>query len=717
MPTKTFSPNRRIAQAHKNGDVIRTTTTVPKAAAPEARLGMPRPMPGIIILVHGVNDIGEAYATQARGLCAGLNLRLGRQDLTPGDWDIPKACRENRIASYQRRAEAQGRNPIIPFYWGYRPVDRATYEADQARYREELRRRGPAGADAPYDAYYIDGRADPKRGFENVDCFNNHLDEHFAKNGGVFANATTTLVDMWGPGGDILGLARWASRHLGDDLSHPVYANPHRIYLVNAAQRLANLILEIRANPPTRDDSINIVAHSQGTLVSILANFLAVHADPDLRPADCLVLNHSPYSLETATLEAMQSFGPQQSEHARRETLANFCHLIDAHRLPGPAPADLAARGQASRDASGKSDHMRDNHGKVYNYFCPHDGTVSLRNVQGIGWQGVPPETATRMGPAFAQRMFLQGRPLHTPPGRVHLPDLERGGAKAILSNADVPTGAPRNINAAQLPDLGYTFTLPGGCKTLGASDWGVAAAAAAETGDNIVTEPRLVPDPRPNPPVFRPGQAPDLPPYELAAVQAAFREQGKHWQLVRATRIAGSLRIIRLMSADELRDKARQTETETSNHSAIVLDENAARCAMAFDLAVGRCRSYDETKVDGGPFWQSLLRLADWRCSPLEFDRAYYGKGILPPHIKQQMNKPLNVTGIVNERTEVDHYRRSLNEIDDRIARLERERNRWPQREWDERMRDLQRERRTAEHAYVASRRNTNVFPVVHQQ
>ncbi|HJV25933.1 MAG TPA: DUF3274 domain-containing protein [Aromatoleum sp.] len=711
---KNFSPNRRIEQARNKGEVIRTTTTVPKSTAPEVRVQMPRPMPGVVILVHGVNDVGEAYATQARGLCAGLNLRLGRQDLTPGDWDIPKACKNNRITSYERRADAQGYNPIIPFYWGYRPVDRATYESDQARYREELRRRGQANADAPYDAYYIDGKGEPKRGFENVDCFNNRLDEHFAKNGGVFANATTNLIDLWGPGGDILGLARWASRHVGDDLSHPVYDNPHRIYFVNAAQRLANLIIKIRANEKTENDSINLVAHSQGTLVSILANFLVAQATPACRPADCLILNHSPYSLEAPRLESMQSFGPQQSTRARTETLANFCKLIAKQRMAGPTTAELAAKGYASREAVGKPDHVRDNHGKVYNYFCPHDMTVSLRNVQGIGWQGVPPEVAMRLGPAFAQRIFLEGRPMHMAPGRVRLPDLERSGMQ-IGTNNDVPTGVSRDINAEALPDLKYTFKLPDGCHTLGSSDWGVYAAAAAQKGGNLTTH--TAPDPRSGIPSALPGHVHDLPPRELAAVQSAFTAQGKPWRLTRAVKVGDGLMITRYMSSEELREQARDTATEISNHSAIVLDENAARCAMAFDLAVGRCRSYDETKVDGGPFWQGLLRLADWRFSELEFDRDYYTKGILPPDLKRQMNKPPALSGIVNESTMANYASGELQAIDERIARLERERSQWPQREWDERMRDLRRQRRTLEHAYENARREQSLFPVAHGQ
>ncbi|NMF91029.1 T6SS effector phospholipase Tle3 domain-containing protein [Aromatoleum petrolei] len=714
---KDYSPNRRIEQARRNGDVVRTTTTVPKAAAAEARVRMPRPMPGVIILVHGVNDVGEAYATQARGLCAGLNQRLGRTDLTPGDWDTPKACPQNRAASYQRRANSQGYNSIIPFYWGYRPVDEATYAADQARYREELRRRGPAGADAPYDAYYIEGRNDPKRGYENVDCFNNRLDEHFAKNGGVFANATTTLIDMWGPGGDILGLARWASRHVGDDLSHPVYENPHRIYFIHAAQRLANLIAKIRGEQQTENDSINIVAHSQGTLVALLANFLVTQATPARRPADCLILNHSPYSLETPRLEGMQSFGPQQSQRARTETLANLCRLIDAQRMPGPAATQLAAGGIASRAAAAIVAHMRDNHGKVFNYFCPHDMTVSLRNVKGIGWQGVPPEVAERLGPAFAQRIFLHGRPLHTPPGRIDLPDLQRKGAKSVATNADIPTGAPRDINAPGLPDFGYTFALPAGCTTLGPSDWDVFAAAAAETGNNLITEPRPIPDPRHGIPPTLPGRTHELPPHELATVEAAFTAQGKPWRLTRAIKAGDGLVITRYMSNEELREKARTTTTEISNHSAIVLDENAARCATSFDLAVGRCCSYDEGKVDGGPFWQELLRLADWRFSAVKEDRDYYTKGLLPKAIKDQMNKPSAISGIVNVSTATNSSSRALMEIDERIARLERERGRWSPREWDELMRDLQRERHTLEQMHDNARREQSLFPVAHGQ
>ncbi|TVT44432.1 MAG: DUF3274 domain-containing protein [Denitromonas halophila] len=706
---KGWHPNPRIREAMRNGDRIATVTTVPKGANPEQRVSIARPMPGVVILVHGVNDVGEAYATQAKGLCEGLNQRLGRTDLTPGSWDIARACRENRVASFERRADQQGNNPIIPFYWGYRPVDQATYETDQARYREALRRR-EADPEAPYDAYYVEGKSDPRRGFENVDCFGNRLDEHFAKNGGVFANATTTLPDMWGPGGNIFGVAKWLSS-VDRDLSHAIFDNPHRIYMVNAAQRLANLILMIRrGSKATKDDSINIVAHSQGTLVAMLANLLVAQVTPKERPADCLILNHSPYSLETPTLEAMQSHGPQQSRRARTDTLVNFCQLIDAQRKPGPAPETFICEGIAHPNVTTNPLAMRDNHGKVFNYFCPHDQTVSLRNVQGMGWQGIPPGVATRCAPALAQRIFLDGRAMHSPPGPVTLPDLEL----PITSRA-VPDGQVRDINAPALPDLGYTFALPAGCDTLGSSDWGVQSAAAAVEGENHIQFQSA--DPRPDVRSLPRGYQHELLRTELAELEAAFAARGEHWTLVRATANSEGLFVTRYMTPDELREHARDIPTTTSNHSAIVLDEAASRCAAAFDLAIGRCRSYDTCKIDGGVFWQKLLRVADWRESLEEDDIPYYKRGILPKEIKRQMNKPPAIPGLVNESTEVEGYAAALQDIDARVAKHEHERAHWPSLEWEQKRRVLQTERDALMHSLKAARTRATRFPVVHAE
>ncbi len=49
----------------------------------------------------------------------------------------------------------------------------------------------------------------------------------------------------------------------------------------------------------------------------------------------------------------------------------------------------------------------RDNNGKVYNYVFPNDGTVLLRNIQGLGWRGIPQGIAAAV-PNLYQRIFCQ---------------------------------------------------------------------------------------------------------------------------------------------------------------------------------------------------------------------------------------------------------------------------------------------------------------------
>ncbi|WP_445012499.1 T6SS effector phospholipase Tle3 domain-containing protein, partial [Burkholderia pseudomallei] len=50
------------------------------------RVAMAGGLPGVVIFIHGVNDPGAAYATVERGLCQGLNERLSRSDLRPGEY-------------------------------------------------------------------------------------------------------------------------------------------------------------------------------------------------------------------------------------------------------------------------------------------------------------------------------------------------------------------------------------------------------------------------------------------------------------------------------------------------------------------------------------------------------------------------------------------------------------------------------------------------------
>ena len=217
-----------------------------------------------------------------------------------------------------------------------------------------------------------------------------------------------------------------------------------------------------------------------------------------------------------------------------------------------------------------------------------------------------------------------------------------------FLKNRDVPAGEIRNINAPQLPEFGYTFNYAqDGNSPLGPSDWDINSAALGLGGLNTRTE--AIDDPRSNPPVFLGRVA--LKADELRDVERALSERGESLTLIRASRLENNrLWITRAKTPQELEDESQQVESEISHHSAIVRDQEASRYVTAFDLAIGRCRSYDTKKVDGGEFWQELLRMADWRDSAHPLDRAYYQSGVLPPLVKAQMNKPLCIPGLVNE-------------------------------------------------------------------
>ena len=180
---------------------------VPKSlslTAQTCRVGIPRPMPGIVILVHGVNDVGEAYQNQEKGIIAGLNKRLNRTDMYAHEWNH-FIMTHNEEA--QKKIAAPGRSPVIPFYWGYKPVTHEEYRADQQRYRNEVSKL-KAEAHLPFDAYQEDDakkKADLGNDGQGAfkyqnDNFGNALDVNYAKGGGTFANATTNIPDMLGPG-------------------------------------------------------------------------------------------------------------------------------------------------------------------------------------------------------------------------------------------------------------------------------------------------------------------------------------------------------------------------------------------------------------------------------------------------------------------------------------------------------------------------------------
>ncbi len=334
-------------------------------------------LPGAVILIHGVNDVGVSYDQAEQGLCAGLGDRLAWGDrFQSGSYRMPVKDDQDKLEDdpdavfFKRQLREGHHTPVIPFYWGYREEsERAMTQAGQ-----------------------------------NIDRYSNRLDKDLSKGGGPFANATGSLVDMWNRGFSA-GPYDIVDRLSADPL-RPVLKGPGRLYMILAARRLAALISMVRDYDP--DEVVNLVAHSQGCMLSLLAQ--AFLMQEGLRPADTLVLTHPPYSLvddvpftsdvaemltggEDARMQGhYHSIGARQTLHARLETLARIATGVTASRHTTPAFTALTEanvyRGMVGTQWQADSD--RDNRGKVYLYFCPEDMTVALNNVQGIGWQGVP---------------------------------------------------------------------------------------------------------------------------------------------------------------------------------------------------------------------------------------------------------------------------------------------------------------------------------------
>ncbi|MDY7578175.1 DUF3274 domain-containing protein [Herbaspirillum sp. RTI4] len=372
-----------------------------------AYVPLTRPTAGIVILVHGVNDVGEAYPFQEQGICKGLNQRMFRgDDMQPANYTLPPVLKKGETfrpkdihpdpdkVCFARAADSVN-SPVIPFYWGFREV--TTESSNKAKHGQQ------------------------------IDRYGNRLDKRYAKNGGPFANATTTLPDMFGP-----GFKRNIKIKLVDpkDPTHNLCSAPPRNYMVLAAQRLASLIRIIRKKSP--HEPINIVAHSQGCLVSLLAHAILAKEGKEVK-ADTLIMNNPPYSDVDTLLEEVMIGSRQQTPTGREETLRALIHYITTNPANTPPFANLKKikGGITGPKWEHNLNKERDNRGKVYLYFSPDDETVSMWAIQGIGARGVYNDLLERLGGRFYQRAFASRKerqvnavPVGSPPSQRNQPNI-----------------------------------------------------------------------------------------------------------------------------------------------------------------------------------------------------------------------------------------------------------------------------------------------------
>ncbi len=371
------------------------------------------PLPGVVILVHGVNSDGEWYEATEQGLCEGLNTRLARRpeqmaipgflggQILPSTYtpELTDAGFLNRERNAQTFIDANAENysPVIRFRWGYK-----ANKKDLAEY----------GA-------------------------NVWLNENSYWGGGPFANGCSSIADLWADGlNDRLFL--WiTAQHLNPERGRDVYACPPRHYYAFAAKRLAELVKLIRSKQA--DVPITIVCHSQGNMIGIGAAFYGAQLgdieDPSGRKApavaDNYVLANAPYSLVEENMGTdnwaqryttnMDGQSGRQTGSARKETLANFLQHIRNRQEGGQTEAYVDKRcGNVSPlDGSpgykvGEDWKQYGKKGRVTLYFNPHDRVISALTVQGIGWRGLDKKeiSVVNGNGVFVQRVWAQGNPV-----------------------------------------------------------------------------------------------------------------------------------------------------------------------------------------------------------------------------------------------------------------------------------------------------------------
>jgi pimeloyl-ACP methyl ester carboxylesterase len=591
---------------------------------------IPRDLPGVVIFLHGVNDPGAAYESVEQGLCQGLNERLSRPDMAAEPYGVDYA-KANETSAEDRREQqkdyiddpdtylykrsAGGEKPrsvFIPFYWGYRAAP------------DEIQR---------------DRNGDPtKLRTQYQDLFGNRLDRHFAKGGGFFANATNNLPEMYGEGFDKF-VRHAANRALPNMLY--MGESPHRRYFVLAAHRLAMLISEIRRVSP--NETVTVMGHSQGTLITLLAQALLV--DRGERCADCVIMVASPYSLLPG----------KTPEHSK--TLDTLIDIVTAltcspHAQPPLSALQPGMKGYGGRTGSKWSAEQgqrlgpdqstvvfpeRDNRGKVYLYFSHDDTTVALRDVSGIGTFGVP-DTLPDGTPAmdrlkdlrFHQRLWSkrlrdnQPVPVGAEPCWVELRTGEErrsAGHNPLVSfatEAGMDKGELRFINAEALtpshaPQMFGGEAITGTPDTPGKDKPDAVAQNTALGKSRASFEWRYV-DKRSLPinliaarDGWNKGKDPDDQTRELRQREVTdIRDRRVAYYMIEREETPNEIRERMSRGQD---GEANKEWDANSYHSAILRSPENHRWVTAMDVAIGQARCLDDRDMR-----EVLIAIADWR-------------------------------------------------------------------------------------------------------
>lgn len=384
---------------------------------------LPPHLPGLIILVHGVNSTGEWYQNAEESLCDGLNTRLGLKD-TPYELmsniystDFIEEVNPTPSPLTRRKIiKNNERSPIIRFYWGYSSVggEEDKYVIPLVNIEGEdyhqMKRKGLREDEIRKKGPYIWG-------------------------GGPFQNGTNNLHSLWSNYGfdeDLAGIPGAKLQYFNEDKDRLLTNAPPRKYYSHAAKRLADLLDIVRDKYP--NDTVSVISHSQGTMISLAAATLAK------KGPDALFILNSPYAMHNSQLNEFSI--PQQeriSPDGRESTLSSIIEKISKQTphlsswgyeglCVGKFYDGTSWKPEGENIINGGEIQERDNHGRTYIYFCPHDRVMGSLPLRSIGWQGLPNDKKGNPHPLILkfkdnlyQRMLARNTPCGSDPDR-HTP-------------------------------------------------------------------------------------------------------------------------------------------------------------------------------------------------------------------------------------------------------------------------------------------------------
>ncbi|WP_117149835.1 effector protein Tle3 domain-containing protein [Pseudomonas coronafaciens] len=608
------------------------------------KMEVPADLPGVVIFLHGVNDPGASYESVETGLCQGVNERLDRPDLVPGRYgyeygklrklpskdvqdDQKGVLDDPDTYLYERDTkDPKTRSLLIPFYWGYR-ADPSEISRDKNNNPTKLR-----------DQYQ--------------DIQGNRLDRHFGKAGGYFVNATNNLLEMYDRGLPLTMRLKIARKTLPN--THFIGDNPHRRYYVLAAHRLAMMVKEIRRVSP--DETITIMAHSQGTLITLLAQALLV--DGGHRCADTIIMVDTPYCLfpevtpkDQDTLSTLTRIVAQvtQAPHTQ-PPLSDLSNPATYRGRSGPQWSPIQGTRKNKDKVGGLTVFPeRDNRSKVYLYFCPDDTTVALDDVRGIGTYGVwdtHGENSDRNPMAelkavrFYQRMWTK-RHREDMPVMVGKPpgyDLLRANGESrypgggfitgLISKGPIEKGHKILINAEQLypPHAPAMF---GGEEVEGTPTKSGLDRPDDANKASAVGNPRAKFNWR-----YVRSQTGSIDLERELAKWNLGKAPSEQTRIMHKQRVTGDgapkptdrYDILREETPDEIResmDKSTDVLADNSYHSGLLRSPENQRWVTAMDIAIGQAKCLDDPVMH-----DVLVAIADWKMSKEIFEKVEKSTG-----------------------------------------------------------------------------------------